>query len=69
MGRVNEGKMHTAREQIQVAISDKTRSIFGIFLPDRKSLDIFTYGKKYRWVRFKVMEKYINIPGCHVEAF
>ena len=42
-------KMHTAREQIQVAISDEARGIFDIFLPNRKRLDIFScsYEKSY----------------------
>ena len=43
-------KMHTAREQIQIAISDETGGIFGIFLPNRKCLDIFTY-EKVLWVK------------------
>ena len=69
MSRGNEEKMHTAREQIQVAISDETGGIFGIFLPNGKRLDIFKYEKKFHWVTFRVMEKDTNIPGCHVEAF
>ena len=48
MDTVNEKKLHTTREQIQVAISNKTRDIFGIFLPNGKRLDIFTYEKKFR---------------------
>ena len=60
--------MHTAREQIQVAISDEIGDIFSIFLPNGKRLDIFTYEKSII-EQGVVMEKDTNIPGCHVEAF